>query len=289
MEAVHTSTKGVPEAGEFLLLDKPLDWTSFDVVAKIRNTYKRGGLKRKVGHSGTLDPKATGLLILATGRKTKEIPSLEGLDKEYLAVIKLGARTASHDVETPETDHTPAGHITLEMVRAAALAFVGPRLQQPPMHSAAWHEGKRLYAMARKGEEVKERKAKEIVIHQFEVTHMQGPLVYCRLLVSKGSYIRVIADELGMALGVGAYLAGLRRTAVGPYRVEDAMSVEDARARILSQIAVDEQQPGGVLAQHEREGDRAPDCAAGNTENDREEERIADNNREDRSRQHADR
>lgn len=239
METPHTDTPGVPEGGEFLLVKKPLDWTSFDVVAKIRNTYKRGGLKRKVGHCGTLDPKATGLLILATGRKTKEISSLEGLDKEYLATVKLGAETPSHDVETEERAHIPIDHIDEETIRRVAASFVGPRMQQPPMHSAVWHEGRRLYEMARRGEEVKERKARPIVIHRFEVEKVDLPLVRCRLLVSKGAYIRVIAHELGRELGVGGYLAGLSRTAIGPYRVEDAMTVEEAIARIEGQLEAD--------------------------------------------------
>ncbi|TCD48904.1 tRNA pseudouridine(55) synthase TruB [Chlorobium sp. N1] len=244
MEVLHTETPGVPEAGEFLLVDKPLDWTSFDVVAKIRNTYKRGGLKRKVGHCGTLDPKATGLLILATGRRTKEISSLEGLDKEYLATIKLGAETPSHDVETEECRQTPVDHLSEADVRRVAASFVGPRLQQPPMHSAVWHEGRRLYEMARRGEEVKERKARPIVIHSFEVERVELPFVHCRLVVSKGAYIRVIAHELGRELGVGGYLAGLRRTAIGPYRVEDAMRVAEAMERIERQTAFDAEAGG---------------------------------------------
>jgi len=198
----------LPEDGEFLLLDKPLDWTSFDVVAKVRNTYKRGGLKRKVGHSGTLDPKATGLLILATGKKTRELSSLEGLDKVYDSVIRLGARTLSHDSESEEYGITDVSHLDEAAVKSAARDMEGTRMQQAPMHSATWHKGKRLYELARKGVVVEERKSKEIVVHGFEVLRVELPLVYCRIHVSKGAYIRVLADELGEALGVGGVSCG---------------------------------------------------------------------------------
>lgn len=242
---LHTNTDHLPEEGEFMLLDKPLDWTSFDVVAKIRATYKRGGIRKyKVGHTGTLDPKATGLLILATGRKTRQIPSLEGADKLYEATIKLGAQTVSHDTETEEFGQMSVAHLSEDAIFAAAASLVGPRLQQAPMHSATWHNGKRLYELARKGEVVKERKAKEIEILSFEVTAIELPYVHCRIHVTKGAYIRVIAHELGELLGVGAYLSALRRTGVGPYRVEAAMQVEEARAYILRQLGVDGEEAG---------------------------------------------
>jgi tRNA pseudouridine55 synthase len=225
------------DEGEFLLVDKPLDWTSFDVVAKIRNTYNRSGFKKKVGHCGTLDPKATGLLILASGRKTKEIASLEVLDKVYDGAIKLGVMTESHDVETDEYGHCTVDHLTEMQIRMVASEFVGERLQQPPMHSAAWHNGKRLYEHARKGVVIKERKAKEIVIHRFEVTRIDLPMVYFILHVSKGAYIRVIAHEFGAALGVGGYLASLRRVSIGPYELRFARSVADTMEDILRQAS----------------------------------------------------
>jgi tRNA pseudouridine55 synthase len=221
--------------GNFLLIDKPLDWTSFDVVAKIRNTYNRIGLKRKVGHCGTLDPKATGLLILATGRKTKEISSLEILDKVYEGAIKLGAMTDSHDLETPEYGHCSTAHLTESEICTAASAFIGSHQQQPPMHSASWHEGKRLYQHARKGVVIKERKAKEIVIHRFEVTRVELPLVYFILHVSKGAYIRVIAHELGATLGVGGYLASLSRVSIGTWELSSARTVPETIEAILQQ------------------------------------------------------
>lgn len=223
------------EAGTFLLVDKPLDWTSFDVVAKVRNAYHRAGLKCKVGHCGTLDPKASGLLILATGRKTREIADLEILDKVYEGVIRLGAVTESHDPETPEYGHCDTAHLDPEVISKTAMSFVGPSLQQPPMHSAAWHKGKRLYEFARKGEVVKERKAREIMIHRFEITSVALPDVVFELAVSKGAYVRVIAHEFGKALGVGGYLASLRRTAIGPYSIGASRSVQETVDAIVRQ------------------------------------------------------
>jgi tRNA pseudouridine55 synthase len=227
------------EEGDFLLVDKPLDWTSFDVVARIRGAYKRSGSPRKVGHCGTLDPKATGLLILATGRKTKAISSLEVLDKEYDGVIRLGARTVSHDTESEEYDHRDTLHLTEEEIRSAAASLVGTRMQQPPMHSAVWHNGKRLYELARQGQEVKERKARQIEIHRFEITEISLPEVRFSVKVSKGAYIRVIAHEFGELLGVGGYLRALRRVAIGRYGLESAMSVEGIVAAISSATTIE--------------------------------------------------
>jgi tRNA pseudouridine55 synthase len=227
----------IQDEGTILLIDKPLDWTSFDVVAKIRNTYKRSGLKRKVGHCGTLDPKATGLLILASGRKTRSIPDLEILDKVYEGTIKLGVMTESHDTETGEYGHCSIEHLTEDQIISAASTFIGDRLQQPPMHSAAWHNGKRLYEHARKGEVIKERKAKQIVVHRFDITRIELPLVHFELHVSKGAYIRVIADELGRLLGVGGYLLSLRRLSIGQYSLHSARSVTETVDGILCQTS----------------------------------------------------
>lgn len=220
--------------GAFLLVDKPVDWTSFDVVAKVRNAYGKSGLKRKVGHCGTLDPKASGLLILATGRKTREISSLEVLDKVYEGSIRLGALTQSHDTETAEYAHCDTGHLTPQQIREAAASFIGPSLQQPPMHSAVWHNGRRLYEFARKGEVVRERREREIMVHRFEITAIELPHVSFVLEVSKGAYIRVIAHEFGRTLGVGGYLASLRRTAIGSYEVSASRSVQETVDAILS-------------------------------------------------------
>jgi len=227
----------IHDEGDFLLIDKPFDWTSFDVVAKIRNTFKSAGLKRKVGHCGTLDPKATGLLILATGRKTKEIAALEVLDKVYEGAIKLGVVTASHDIETSEFGHCSVDHLTEMQITSLASGFEGTHQQQPPMHSAAWHNGKRLYAHARKGVVIKDRKTKEIVIHRFEVTRIELPMVYFLLHVSKGAYIRVIAHEFGAALGVGGYLASLRRLSIGNYHLSSSNTVLETIEAILHQAS----------------------------------------------------
>ncbi|NTW68357.1 MAG: tRNA pseudouridine(55) synthase TruB [Chlorobiaceae bacterium] len=223
----HQNSAQLQDEGAFLLIDKPLDWTSFDVVAKVRNTYRQSGLKRKVGHCGTLDPKATGLLILASGRKTKAIAGLEILDKVYDGAIKLGVMTESHDTETSEYGECSTDHLTEEQIRLAAATFVGTHQQQPPMHSAAWHQGKRLYEHARKGEVIKERKSKEIVIYRFEVTRIDLPMVYFVLHVSKGAYIRVIAHDFGQALGTGGYLASLRRVSIGSYELSSARTISD--------------------------------------------------------------
>lgn len=217
----------VSDAGDFLLIDKPVGWTSFDVVAKVRNTHTAAGFRRKVGHCGTLDPLASGLLILATGRKTKQIASLETLDKVYEGLIKLGVMTESHDTEMPEYGHCSVNHLTVADIKAAAGTLQGRHMQKPPMHSAAWHKGKRLYEFARKGKHVEERKAREICVNSFEVTAIDIPFVHFRMEVSKGTYVRVLAHDFGQSLGVGGYLSSLRRVAIGEYSVADAKSVTE--------------------------------------------------------------
>jgi len=241
----QVNSEALSGLGDFLLIDKPFGWTSFDVVAKIRNTYKRSGVKCKVGHCGTLDPKATGLLILATGRKTKEISALEVLDKVYDGAIKLGAMTDSHDSETIEYGHCSTTHLTEEEIRSVAKGLVGTHLQQPPMHSAAWHNGKRLYEHARKGVVISERKAKEIIIHRFEIVRIELPMVYFILHVSKGTYIRVIAHEFGTLLGVGAYLASLRRVSIGSWQLSSARMVPEVIESILQKSSIISGDEGG--------------------------------------------
>ncbi|UZJ37291.1 tRNA pseudouridine(55) synthase TruB [Prosthecochloris sp. SCSIO W1103] len=221
------------DTGDFLLVDKPMDWTSFDVVAKIRNTYSAAGLRRKVGHCGTLDPRATGLLILATGKKTKQISGLEVLDKVYEGVIKLGAMTESHDTETPEYGACDVRHLGIEEIKSAAAAFEGRHMQKPPMHSAVWHKGKRLYELARKGQHVAERKAREICVNSFTVLSVDLPFIHFRMDVSKGAYVRVLAHDFGQSLGVGGYLVSLRRMAIGEFSVFDAKSIPDTVEIIL--------------------------------------------------------
>lgn len=208
------------------LIDKPLDWTSFDVVAKVRNAYtKQLGKKCKVGHAGTLDPKATGLLLIAVGKKTKEIASLEGLDKEYTGEIKLGATTKSYDTETEEENQCDISHLNEAQLRETATLFLGKQLQSPPMFSATWHHGKRLYELARRDIEV-ERTPKPIEVFEFDLTEIRLPIVAFRIVVSKGAYIRTIAHDFGARLGVGGYLRALRRTRVGNYHIENALSID---------------------------------------------------------------
>ena len=222
-------------SGDFLLVDKPLDWTSFDVVAKIRNAYNAAGLQRKVGHCGTLDPRATGLLILATGKKTRQISGLEVLDKVYEGVIKLGVMTESHDTETPEQSSSSVSHLLAEDIRSAAVSLEGKQMQKPPMHSAVWHKGKRLYELARKGEQVPGRKSREITVNRFDILSVELPFVRFRLDVSKGAYIRVLAHDLGKRLGVGGYLYSLRRVSIGAFGIADAKSVSDIVESIKKQ------------------------------------------------------
>ncbi len=228
---------------DFLLIDKPKGWTSFDVVAKIRNAYARRGLRQKVGHTGTLDPQATGLLILAVGQKTKEISTLEALDKVYTGTFRLGAKTKSYDAETDAYDAVSVAHLSASDILTCAASFLGKQLQQPPMFSATWHNGKRLYELARQGKDIPERKAKLIDIFEFEILSIGLPDVAFRLRVSKGTYIRSIAHDFGERLGVGAYSSSLRRERIGAYRVEDALSVSDAVAQVLSTDALPSAHP----------------------------------------------
>ncbi len=213
--------------GEILLIDKPHGWTSFDVVAKVRNQIRRlVGQRVKVGHAGTLDPMATGLLILATGKKTKMINQLQGLDKEYIATILLGATTPSYDAETPVMQTYPTDHITAELVEEKAKSFLGKQLQIPPKYSAKKIKGKKAYDLARQGKDF-QMKAIQVEYKEIEILSLSLPHeIIIRLVVSKGTYIRSFAHDLGQKLGSGAYLAGLRRTRIGSYSVEEAMSIE---------------------------------------------------------------
>lgn len=215
------------EAGETILVDKPLHWTSFDVVGKIRNTIK----VKKVGHAGTLDPLATGLLIICTGKKTKTIDSYQALYKEYTGSFEIGATTPSHDLETKVVEGGKISNITLEQIKTVALSFVGLQNQIPPMHSAIQVDGVRLYKLARKGQEI-EIKPRAIELFEFEITSFESPQVFFRIKCSKGTYIRSIARDFGERLsGVGAYLSSLRRTKIGELNVDDAISMEDFVAK----------------------------------------------------------
>src|SRR5690606_2221103 len=204
--------------GEILLVDKPLTWTSFDVVGKLRNTMKP--LKLKVGHAGTLDPLATGLLIICTGKLTKKIDTCQAEDKEYTGVITLGATTPSYDLET-EIDQTfDISAITEEEILAVAKSFEGEQEQLPPAHSAVKIKGERVYEKARRGEDV-ELKPRKIIISSFVIEKIEMPNVHFRIKCSKGTYIRSIAHDFGKALNNGAHLSSLRRTMSGDFHVDD--------------------------------------------------------------------
>lgn len=218
-------------AGEVLIIDKPLEWTSFDVVKRLRSTLtRRLGIKKfKVGHAGTLDPLATGVIIVTTGRATKLIDSLQAGVKEYVATLKLGATTPSFDLET-EIDATyPTDHITRDMIDQATARFTGRIEQVPPAFSACKVDGKRAYDLARKGREV-ELKPKVLVIDEIEVTAFdpEAMTLTLRIVCSKGTYIRALARDIGEALGSGAHLTALRRTRVGDATLGSALSVDDA-------------------------------------------------------------
>ena len=216
--------------GEIFHIDKPYGWTSFAVVGKLRyHISKRIGVKKiKVGHAGTLDPLASGVLVVCTGKATKRIDELQAGVKEYIAEIKLGATTPSFDLET-EVDATyPWEHITREQVEEVLKTqFIGCIEQVPPSYSACKVNGKRAYKMARTGAEV-ELKAKTLIINEIEVLEFEGQKLVVRVLCGKGTYIRALARDIGLALGSGGHLTNLRRTQVGDVRVEKCMSVDEA-------------------------------------------------------------
>lgn len=218
-------------AGEVLLIDKPLTWSSFQAVNKLKHAIKHhpsfvvneSRVKPKIGHAGTLDPLATGLLIVCTGKKTKTINELMGLEKEYTGTFFIGATTPCFDLEKPVDVIYPIDHITETAIIKAAADFVGTQEQVPPLFSAVFIDGKRAYEYARAGIEA-EIKAREITIKEFEITAIELPVIHFRIVCSKGTYIRSIARDFGLALGSGAHLTALRRTRIGDFRVEDAVS-----------------------------------------------------------------
>jgi tRNA pseudouridine55 synthase len=220
--------------GEVLLLDKPLEWTSFDVVNSIRVNIRRNfGIKKlKVGHAGTLDPLATGLLILCTGKMTKQIESIQAQVKEYTGTIRFGATTPSYDLETEINEEFPIDHLNEEILNEGVKKFVGELEQTPPVFSAIKIQGKRAYEYARKNEEVK-IKSKKINIFEFELTRVELPEVDFRVICSKGTYIRSLAHDLGKTLNSGAHLTALRRTKIGDFNVEDAVAVDDFRELLV--------------------------------------------------------
>lgn len=216
------------QTGELLLFDKPMEWTSFDVVNKVRHTISRvTGIKKiKVGHAGTLDPLATGLLILCTGKFTKKIQELQGLDKEYTGTIILGATTPSLDSETEISESFPVEHIDHEkVIKTIKSSFLGVIKQVPPVYSAIKVGGTRAYRMARKEDDV-QLSPREVEIFNFEVSRFQLPEIDFRVTCSKGTYIRALARDLGKSLQSGAYLGSLRRTKIGEYTVAEAQTIE---------------------------------------------------------------
>ncbi len=215
------------EEGQILLFNKPLYWTSFDLVGKVRNIIRKTHKikKIKVGHAGTLDPLATGLMIICTGKFTKKIDSFRDLDKEYVATFHAGATTPSFDLET-ETDSTyPTDHITEDLIRKKLAEFVGEQKQVPPIYSAKQIDGKRAYEFARKGID-KELTAVSVFFREIEFLSFSMPEIRIRIKCSKGTYIRSFARDLGLALESGCYLSALERTAIGEYHVTKAFDLE---------------------------------------------------------------
>jgi len=216
------------QSGAFILLNKPYEWTSFDLVnkAKFKIKHKYNLKKIKVGHAGTLDPLATGLMIVCTGKYTKRIDSYQAQVKEYIATLKLGATTPSYDLET-EIDATyPTEHITRELVDETLKGFIGEIRQRPPAYSAIKIDGKRAYEYARKGQEV-EIKEKILVIDEIEVLSFEDDVLKIRVVCSKGTYIRALARDIGQSLNSGAHLIALERTRIGEYRKDQALEIEE--------------------------------------------------------------
>ncbi|WP_312762490.1 tRNA pseudouridine(55) synthase TruB [Epilithonimonas sp.] len=215
------------QSGYIFLLDKPLDWTSFQAVNKLKYKLKREfkelPKKFKIGHAGTLDPQATGLLIVCTGKFTKKIPEIQDAPKEYWAEIKIGVQTESYDTEKPEILQTDYCHITEENIHQTLEKFLGEIDQKPPVFSALKIDGKRAYDLARKGEEV-EMKSRKTTIHYLNNIEINLPFISFIVGCSKGTYIRSLAHDIGQELGVGAYLTQLRRTKIGDYSVTEASS-----------------------------------------------------------------
>ncbi|HEY4107753.1 tRNA pseudouridine(55) synthase TruB [Puia sp.] len=230
------------EQGQVLLIDKPLDWTSFDVVRKLRRLVRT----KKVGHAGTLDPLATGLLILCTGKFTKRINDFMAQEKEYTGTIVLGASTPTYDLESePQPGKDPAGLTPEVVLETIAREFTGEIWQTPPIHSAIKVGGKRVYELARKGKDVK-LEARRVVVSEFAITDFRMPVLEFRVVCSTGTYIRSLANDLGAVLGCGGYLSGLRRTRIGEFRADQAMSIAAAEEYIQGKFdALERGEPAG--------------------------------------------
>lgn len=214
--------------GQVLLVDKPLEWTSFQVVNKLRWAIRKAfNIKKiKVGHAGTLDPLASGLLVICTGKMTKQINTFQGQEKEYTGTFTIGSTTPSYDLETEIDETFPTEHITPELLHETTKQFTGEIDQFPPIFSAIKKEGKRLYEFARAGQDV-EIKSRKITISEFEITRIALPEVDFRVVCSKGTYIRSLAHDYGKALNSGAHLSVLRRTRIGDFKVENATTIDN--------------------------------------------------------------
>ncbi|MAJ51147.1 MAG: tRNA pseudouridine(55) synthase TruB [Flammeovirgaceae bacterium] len=211
----------IPEEGSLLLVNKPKSWTSFDVVNKLRYLLKI----KKIGHAGTLDPLATGLLLIGVGKYTKKLESLHGLDKTYEGIIEIGKTTPSFDLETPFDSSSDYMHVTPQEIASAREALTGELDQMPPIYSAIKVNGQRAYKSARKNEII-ELKSRKIKVYKFEIIQVILPEIYFRVVCSKGTYIRSLANEFGEKLGVGGYLKELVRTQVGDYKLENAFKLK---------------------------------------------------------------
>ena len=209
------------EEGQLLLVDKPLQWTSFDVIRRVRHLIK----VKKVGHAGTLDPLATGLLIICTGKFTKKINEYMAREKEYTGTFTLGAVSPTYDLESKPENFKSLQDISEEKIKKLAKEFLGEIMQVPPVHSAVKIQGKRVYELARRGEEVK-LEPRKIFIKEFEITGVELPVVYFRVVCSTGTYIRSLANDFGEGLACGAYLSSLRRSRIGEFKIEDALSIQ---------------------------------------------------------------
>ena len=219
---ISEELKRTYEEGQLLLIDKPLHWTSFDVVRKIRSTLKI----KKVGHAGTLDPLATGLLIVCTGKFTKKINEYMAQVKEYTGTFTLGATTPTYDLESKPENYAAYDHITRDEIAKAAKSFLGEIQQYPPVYSAIKKDGVALYELARRGEDV-ELKPRTITINSFEIKDSTLPVINFKVVCGTGTYIRSLAHDMGQTLGCGAYLSELRRTKIGDFNVDDANTMED--------------------------------------------------------------
>nr|WP_245907031.1 tRNA pseudouridine(55) synthase TruB [Reichenbachiella versicolor] len=217
------------EKGEVFLLDKPYEWTSFDVVKKVRGTLRI----KKVGHAGTLDPLATGLLIVCAGKATKKIDEFQGKPKSYTGTLVLGKTTPSIDLETEFDSESDYSQVTLEQIKKAAQELSGPQMQVPPEYSAIKVDGQRAYKMARRKEDVK-LDPRPVIVDKFEITEINLPEVKFEIDCSKGTYIRSLVRDIGRKLGCGAYMSELRRTAIGEHKIDDAYNLEEFIAKLKS-------------------------------------------------------